>query len=819
MVQRTLYFRQLITESDKNSFIMHKTRLSAWIAGMFISLFSLNVHAQYTLTGTVTTSGSQAPVAGATVRFRGLERSATVSDAAGNFILAHIPAGNYVLQVTYLGYKPWQQELSVKGDVRSLRVSLENTGLFVKPVEIISTRAAGDAPFTETTLSGDAIRAHNLGRDLPYLLDQQPSVFLTSDAGTGIGYTNMWIRGSDITRINVTFNGIPVNDAESAGTFWVDIPDIASSTGSIQVQRGVGTSTNGAGAFGATVNLSTNEFHAEPYGEVSNSYGSFNTWKHEIKAGSGLLSGHFTIDARLSDITSDGYIDRATADLKSFYLSTAYFNKSSSLRFNVFSGKEKTYQAWDGVPEDSLKTHRTYNDLGYMGDGRYYDNQTDNYIQTYYQLFFNRQIGSRWSYSLAAFLTRGKGYYEEYKRDEPYAGYGLTPPVWNGDTLHTTDLVRDRWLDNYYYGTVFSLNHTGEKLNWHFGGGLSRYDGKHYGEVIWARYAIGKDYRYYYNTAGKNDFNLYWKGDRALTGKLQLFADVQYRHVGYRIRGFDHNPDITQDNGYDFLNPKAGLSFAVSRRDRLYASYALASKEPNRDDFEANLEETPRAEHLGDVEAGYDRRGSSYHLHGNVYYMHYHNQLVLTGRINDVGAYTRTNIPRSYRLGVELAGDIQFGRIWSAAANAAFSRNKIRDFTEYLDDDDNGGQKAVHHRQTDISFSPSVIAGASVTATPVDELSFTLTGKYVGRRYLDNSSNREGSLPAYLVNNLEARYSWHPGWIKAIDLHLAVINLGNIRYVTNGYTYRYLEDGRPVTENTFFPQAGFHLLGGIDLSF
>lgn len=798
---------------------MKKTILFTWIPGMLLMLLTLEARAQYTISGTVTDQKTGAPVPGATIRVQGQTLRGTTAEASGDFSVTGVPEGSSQLVVTSLGYRRWEKHLEVSGDIRNILVSMENTGLFVKPIEVLSTRAPSDAPFTKTTLTAAEIRGKNLGRDLPYLLDQQPSVFLTSDAGTGIGYTNMWIRGSDITRINVTFNGIPVNDAESAGTFWVDIPDIASSTGSIQVERGVGTSTNGAGAFGATVNLSTNEFHSEPYGVVENSFGSFNTRKHTVKVGTGLIDQHFTVDARASLITSDGYIDRASSDLKSYFLSGAYFNKKTSLRFNLFSGTEKTYQAWDGVPEDSLETHRTYNDLGLMGNGQYYSNQTDNYIQTYYQLFLNHEINPEWNYNVAVFLTRGKGYYEEYKLDQPYGNYGLIPPVFNHDTLYTTDLVRDRWLDNYFYGTVFSLNHAGEKLRWHLGGGLDRYNGKHYGEVIWARYGIDKDYRYYYNTADKNDFNFYWKADRALSPKLRVFLDLQYRHVSYLIDGFDDNPGILQDNRYDFFNPKGGLSYTLTQKDRFYASYAIASKEPNRDDFEANQAETPKAEHLGDLEAGYDRKAAFYHLHANVYYMRYRNQLVLTGKINDVGSYTRANIPKSYRLGLELSGEVRFAGIWSLSANAAFSRNKIRDFTEYLDDYDNGGQKAVTHRKTDISFSPDLIAGGSLSVEPVKQLSISVTGKYVGRRYLDNSSSRDGSLDPYLVNNLEAHYSWHPKWISAIDFNLMALNVFNVSYLTNGYTYSYIASGQRMTENAYFPQAGIHFMGGIDITF
>jgi iron complex outermembrane receptor protein len=781
--------------------------LGAWL------LLALQANGQYSFSGRVT--AGNVPVEGATLMLQGRRRTGAVSGAGGAFTLRGVPAGDYRLQVSCLGYKTIQKDLSITGSVTDTTIVLEKRGLFIRPVEVLSTRAGKDAPFTQTTLSAADISQKNLGQDLPFLLKDQPSVITTSDAGAGVGYTNIWIRGSDVTRINVTFNGIPVNDAESAGTFWVDIPDIASSTGSIQIQRGVGTSTNGAGAFGATINLSTNTFHAKPYGELMSSFGSFNTWKHEVRAGSGLLNGHFTVDARLSSITSDGYIDRASSDLKSFYLSTAYLSKKSSLRLNVFSGKEKTYQAWDGVPADSLATHRTYNDLGLMPDGKFYTNQTDNYLQTYYQLFWNQEFASNLNFNVAAFLTRGKGYYEEYKAAQPYAAYGLEDPVIGADTLTETDLIRDLWLDNYYYGAIFSVNKTAERWKWTLGGGWDRYEGKHYGDVVWARYGIDKDYRYYYNTADKNDFNVYWKADRQLATGLHAFLDLQYRHIRYNIYGYDDNPSIIQLNTYDFFNPKAGLSYRFDHDNRLYLSYARASKEPNRDDFEAGRGQTPKAEHLGDWELGYDRGGSRYHLHGNLYYMNYRNQLVLTGKINDVGAYTRTNIPRSYRLGLELNGDVSFARIWTFSANAAFSRNRILDFTEYIDDYDNGSQKTVHHGTTDISFSPAVITGAALTAAPLADLSITLRGKYVSRLYLDNSSEKDRSIDPYLVNSLQLQYAWHPAWIHAIRLNLMIHNLFNVKYLTNGYTYSYISGGQTHTENSYFPQEGINFLAGL----
>ncbi|TAN16969.1 MAG: TonB-dependent receptor [Chitinophagaceae bacterium] len=782
----------------------------------FISIYA---SAQYVLSGRILDDKTQQPVGGAGISLQGKIQTGSYSSDDGYYHISGIPEGKYHLHISYLGYENFDEEITMNKDIAHQDIELRNTGLFVKPVEITSTRAGKNAPFTKTTLTADEISRINLGQDLPYLLNQQPSVMISSDAGAGVGYTDIWIRGTDATRINVTFNGIPVNDAESSGTFWVDFPDIASSAGSLQIQRGAGTSTNGAGAFGATINVSTNEFHEKPYGNIMSSYGSFNTWKHEVKAGSGLLNDHFTVDARLSDITSDGYIDRATSDLKSFYFSTAYFSAKTSLRLNVFSGKEKTYQAWDGVPQDSLKTNRTYNPLGLKPDGTFYKNQTDNYQQTYYQLFLNHEMNDQWDFSLAAFLTRGKGYYEEYNADQPYHNYGLPDPVIGNDTLTATDLINDLWLDNYFYGAIFSLNHTSRILNWTLGGGWDRYDGKHYGNIIWAEYAIPKDYQYYYNVAHKYDFNLYWKANKHITSSLLAFLDLQYRYVKYDINGFDDNPGLIQHNRYNFFNPKAGITYLINSKSSAYASYAVANKEPNRDDFEANRQQTPKPEHLGDLEAGYDRYGNIYHLHGNIYYMHYKNQLALTGKINDVGAYTRTNIPESYRMGIELNGDIRFAKIWTFSANTAFSRNKILNFTEYIDDNDNGKQKPVYHGRTDISFSPAVISGASVSAEPLKDLTISLSGKYVSRRYLDNTSELSRSLAPYFVSSMQFHYNWEPRWISSIDFDLLINNLFNVKYVTNGFTYTYISGGNTYTDNSYFPQAGTNFLAGINIHF
>src|SRR5450631_248296 len=473
--------------------------------------------------------------------------------------------------------------------------------LMLENIEVTSIRATDKAPFTKTNISKKEIEKNNLGQDLPFVLNQLPSVVVNSDAGNGIGYTGISIRGSDASRVNVTLNGIPYNDAESQGTFFVDLPDISSSLSSIQVQRGIGTSSNGAGAFGATINLSTNEVNKEKYVELNNTYGSFNTWKNTLKVGTGLLGNHFTIDARISRVSSNGYIDRAKSNLQSFFISAAYINKNSSLRFNILSGKEKTYQAWYGVPENYLDSDRTYNPAGTEKTGSPYSNETDNYTQTHYQLFYDKKINDHVSFNTALFLTRGKGYYEEYRADQLYSDYGLPDYINGTDTITSTNLIRRLWLDNYFYGGIFSLQFQKNKTHLTFGGGWDEYDGKHYDIVTWAQQGFPNDYVYSNVPANKRDLNLYGKLLQNFGSGFSGFADVQGRFVNYDIKGFESNPDIRINKRYTFFNPKIGISFNKNNF-QVYGSYSIGAKEPNRDDFEAGLNELPKPEILYDME-------------------------------------------------------------------------------------------------------------------------------------------------------------------------------------------------------------------------
>ena len=693
-----------------------------------------------------------------------------------------------------------------------------NDTIYLQPVEVNAVRAGEKAPFAKTNLNKKDIEKSNLGQDLPILLNQTPSAVVNSDAGAGVGYTGIRIRGTDGSRINVTLNGIPYNDAESQGSYFVDLPDFLSSVNSIQVQRGVGTSSNGAGAFGASINLSTNEVNRKHYAELSNSYGSFNTLKNTFQFGSGIFAKHFIMEGRLSRISSNGYIDRAKTNLKSFYFSTAYVDDKNSLRLNIFSGKEKTYQAWNGVPENLLHTNRTYNSLGTEKPGTPYDNETDNYIQTHYQLFYNHKFNSYWKGNIAAFITKGKGYYEEYKGDATLADYGLPDYTTGTTTVTSTDLVRRLWLDNIFYGSVFSLQYHKTKTDFTVGGGWNSYDGKHFGEITWAKVqvAVPVDYRWYNLTAHKKDLSLYSKWTQQLCNNLQSYVDLQFRNIDYTIYVFRDNPALLIKNNYNFLNPKLGITYNKNSW-QVYASYALAQHEPNRDDYEAGKTQQPKPELLNDFEAGIEKKKSNYSFGVNLYYMKYKDQLILTGKINDVGAYTRTNIPDSYRAGIELQGKYIFCKYLDITANATFSNNKIKNFTEYLDDYDNGGQKSNFYASTDIAFSASTIAGGSINITPVKNAEINLISKYVSRQYLDNTSKKSRSLDPYYTQDIRLSYLLEGKVLKATRIIVQLNNVFSKKYEPNGYSFSYIYGGSLTTENYYFPMATFNCMVGLSV--
>ena len=684
------------------------------------------------------------------------------------------------------------------------------------PVEVRSVRAGKLAPFAKTNLSKSVIEKVNLGQDLPFLLNSTPSVVVNSDAGNGVGYTGIRVRGTDATRINVTLNGIPFNDAESGGTFFVNIPDLLSSTSSIQIQRGVGTSSNGAGAFGGSINLSTNELSLKPYSEFNNSFGSFNTWKNTVRLGSGLLNKRFTLDGRLSNITSDGYIDRARSDLKSYYFSGAYLGDKTTLRFNTFSGKEETYQAWYGVSEADLKENRTINYAGTEKPGEPYKNEVDNYTQTHYQLFFTQKLAAALTFNTGLFYVRGKGYYEQYKKDRKYADYGLPNVVRGSQTITRTDLVRRLWLDNDFYGDVFSLQYIKNGTDLAIGGAFTNYLGDHFGEVIWAEQGLSGNTRYYDVDAKKGDVNVYGKWQQRLGNGFQAYSDLQFRSVTHRINGFRDNPTINVRKSYSFFNPKVGVTYSKQRWTG-FASYSIANKEPNRNDFEAGITELPKPEHLQDLEANISYTNNRFNWGVTLYYMNYKDQLVLTGEVNDVGAYTRTNIPQSYRAGVELEGGVRLAAWATLGGNVTLSKNRIRDFNEFIDDYDNGGQKVNQFRETDIAFSPAVTGAATLTLTPVKALELSLLSKYVSKQYLDNTSNESRKLDAYFTQDVKVIYSFSRKSLKNVSIITQVNNVLNKKYEPNGYTFSYFVNNQVTTENYYFPMAGTNWMVGLNI--
>ncbi len=784
--------------------------------------------AQLSISGTIRDADSSSsgnplpgnPLPGTAITIEGTY-SGTFADASGAFRFTNMKPGPVLLRISRLGYESQTQPLNLTQNT-VLPVRLKKLSIVVDEVVVSATRANQKSAIAYTDVSRRELDKLNLGPDIPQLLNFTPSIVTTSDAGAGIGYTGIRIRGSDATRVNVTLNGIPYNDAESQGTFFVNMPDFASSVSSIQIQRGVGTSTNGAGAFGASVNIQTNKLEANPYAETNLSAGSFGTRKVNLLAGTGLLKAgttpnHFVLDARLSKIYSNGYIDRAFSDLKSFYLSGGYYTHRSFVRLNVFSGQERTYQSWGGVPESMRKTNRTFNPYTY-------ENETDNYQQDNYQLIASHELNRQWRLNTSFFYTKGKGYYEQYRPDDLFSNYGLLPVTIGDSVVKRTDIVRRRWLDNDYYGTVFSLDYTGfGKLTANIGGGWNQYKGAHFGEIIWARVAGNTNIRsrYYDDNATKTDVNLYAKAFYQFSAKLNGFADLQLRTVGYSFLGFNSQlTNVQQTANLTFFNPKAGLTYVINDRNTAYASVGVGHREPNRNDYtQSTPASRPNAERLIDYEAGYKRQTTRLAFSVNAYVMNYRNQLVLSGQLNDVGAANRVNIPVSYRAGLELEAGLRLAKNLHWNVNATVSRNKVKNFTEYLDDFDTGNQESRSYRETDISFSPALISGSQLQFTPAKGLELALLSKYVGKQYLDNTSNGSRQLDAYFTNDIRVIYTLKPKFAREITFTMLLNNVLNELYESNGYTYAYLSGGRVVADNGYYPQAGRNFLAGIRLRF
>jgi iron complex outermembrane receptor protein len=782
------------------------------IAAIIALLCPYVLWAQFTLQGKITDAENQNPLIGATIS---LDNSlSTQSDANGSFNFTKLKKGNYTIKISYLGFKTKEIAFVLEAN-QTLNVSLSKNTFLADEVVVNATRASANSATTFKNLSKEDLEKNNFGQDLPYLLDQTPGVVTYSDAGAGVGYTGIRIRGSDPTRVNVTINGIPYNDTESQGTFWVNLPDFASSVDNIQIQRGVGTSTNGAGAFGGSLNIQTTTLTDSAYGEFNSSAGSYQTLKNTLKLGTGLINGKWSFDGRLSRIVSDGYIDRASSDLKSYFLSGAYYGKTSLLRLNVFSGTEKTYQAWNGVPEDKLKTDRRFNEFTY-------DNQTDNYQQDHYQMLYSKSLSPQLSFNGALHYTYGRGYYEEFKTDQKFSKYGLADVTIGSQKITKTDLIRRRWLDNDFYGLTYSLNYKpSNKVDFTLGGAYNQYDGDHFGEVIWAKYASNGTIRqqYYFDNGFKTDFNVFGKASVQLN-KLALFADLQYRKINYDFLGFDNLlNNVTQTANLNFFNPKVGFTYLLNNQSNFYASYSIGNKEPNRNDFTLSTPTSrPKAEQLRNLEAGYRFKGNTFSGGANLYLMDYKNQLVLTGKVNDVGAFIRSNVAKSFRNGVELDGNVRLNQKLNWAMTAAFSQNKVQDFEEFIDDYDKGGQVRNVYTKTDLAYSPNFVGSSTLAFKAFKNAEIALLSKYVSQQYLDNTSNDSRKLDAFFVNNLRLSYDLKLKGIKNIGFGLLVNNIFNELYESNGYTFSYIAGGL-TTENFYYPQAETNFLFSMNVRF
>lgn len=803
---------------------------------------ALNAFSQINLTGTVRDARTNEVLAGATVQIESQNRYAATNER-GHYELKNVATGTHILTVRFLGYQEAKKEVAVTAS-QQVDFALEESTQLTDEVVVLATRANEKSPTVFTNIAKAAIQKQNLGQDIPFLLNWTPSLVTTSDAGAGIGYTGLRIRGSDATRINVTINGIALNDSEEHGVFWVNIPDIASSTQSIQVQRGVGNSTNGAGAFGASINLQTNTRNDLPYADLINSFGSFGTRRHTVGVGTGLKN-NFAFDARVSMIKSDGFIDRASSDLKSYYLSGGYYGKKTMIKAIVFGGQERTYQSWYGVPQSRLnnnrdamletaaaegwnteQTNHLLNSNSRTFNIYTYKNQVDNYAQDHYQLHLSRQFSESLTGNIALHYTYGRGYYEEFEYNAEFKNYGIDSLQINGTKIGSSDLARRRWLDNHFYGTTYSLQYEKGKITSTLGGALNRYVGNHFGEIVWAQVsAIPQAFRYYFNQGAKTDFNVFWKTNYQATNQLNLFLDAQQRVISYSASGIENDLNNFNVNvNYNFFNPKAGLSFALNSQQTFYGSYSVAKREPVRSDFVNNINSgAPKPETLHDWEAGWRLKKNRSNLNVNFYWMQYTDQLVPTGKVNDVGALIRTNVADSYRAGIEIDGGIRINSKLAWVGNVTYSQNKIREFTEVIYDYgtafDQLNEKVKTYRKADIAFSPNWIAGSNLIFNPFKNAEVALLSKYVGQQFLDNTSNSARAIDAYFVNDVRFNYTLRPTFMRELSITCLVNNVFDHLYANNGYTWGYFAGPTEVRQNYYYPQAGRNFLLMVAMKF
>ena len=771
------------------------------------------------------------------------------SDAKGKFELNQLPASDstYTIMVEKPGFLPQSLTISAQS-MDEVKVLLFTGMKTLEDIHVNTTRLSDFNTSQILIRRINPLERKNFGQDIPILLEATPSLLTTSDAGAGVGYTGLRIRGVDATRINVTINGIPVNDPESHAVYWVNMPDLASSIENIQIQRGVGSSSNGAAAFGASVNIKTQDISEKPFGSIDQSLGSFGTSKTTIKAGTGIINKHFSLETRMSSIQSNGYLDRASSDLKSYFLSGAYIGNKSVLKAIVFSGKEITYQAWYGTPESritgdstAMNAYADRNGLSseerenLLNSGRTYNyytykNQVDHYQQDNYQLHFTHTFNDKLILNLAGHYTYGRGYYEQYLKGENLMDYGLNPVMIGSDTIQQTDLIRRLWLDNDFIGAVYGVTYKPTThLDFVWGGSANTYFGGHYGELVWAQYASNSEIyqRYYNNDSRKTEASSYlkavYKRDR-----FDVYTDLQFRHVDYAfigkelVNGFP--ADVTQDVQFNFFNPKVGGSFKINTQQMIFMNYGISHREPVRADFvQSTAQNRPTFETLRDLEFGHQVNANHLTFTTNLYYMNYKNQLLLTGAINDVGAYIHTNVAKSHRLGIEVYGAYRFDQKLKLTGGLTLSQNKVAQFNEsvdvYLDTLPYYTQQVISHNNTDMSFSPNVIGNVGIEWMTLENLQISWMTKYVGRQYLDNTGNVQRSIDPYNFSNLQINYSIYDKFCKEIQLGLMVNNALNQLYENNGYTFSYVYGGQTTTENFYYPQAGRNFMARVLLKF
>jgi iron complex outermembrane receptor protein len=706
----------------------------------------------------------------------------------------------------------------------------------LEEVFIKSVRVKADSPITHSNLDEEELKKRNLAQDIPYMLNYLPSVVTTSDAGAGVGYTYLRVRGSDGSRINVTLNGIPFNDAESQGTFFVNLPDFTSSVESLQLQRGVGTSTNGSGAFGASLNILTDGISEQAYGEISSSIGSYNTTRNNLKFSTGLLNEKIEIAGRLSTIQSDGYIDRASSDLKSYFLHAAYTDRNTLIKAIAFGGREETYQAYYGIDAETLENDRTFNSVGQIFDDEgnfegFYDNEVDNYAQDHYQLLWNQKYNNNWSTNLSLNYTYGRGYFEQYVDDFYYSNIlfsgdssfeflGADPVTVNGEEITSTDYIRRRWLDNDFYAVNGTVNYKNNTVDVTAGAFYSYYDGDHFGEILWSEFPTGYGYkdRYYDGNGVKTEFTVFSKATWRIDDKWSVYGDLQGRFVNHETTGLNSDRELFEVNqSYSFFNPKAGASFQLDAKNQFYASYGRANREPRRSDFEEGLF---TAERLDDFELGWRYASRKLMLNTNAFYMDYRNQLVLTGAIDDVGAPIRATSGKSYRLGLEIDAVVSISEKISVQPNVALSSNKNVDFIFQEDGE------LVNLGNTNLSYSPEIVAGNAFVYRPMQNLEISLLSKFVGEQFLGNIDSELSRLDSYFINDVNVVYEIKGvPFVKSIYLSALVNNIFNVEYVSNGFFFTFDDDfSEPGVITTvegagFYPQATTNFLLGATVRF